>query len=361
MQGDATASEPRLSAKEAGLVYVSDTKPGITRKGVGRGFRYTGPDGKPVRDKETLARIRSLAIPPAWTDVWISPRPNGHIQATGRDDRGRKQYRYHPKWVEVRDENKYGRMVAFGKALPRISERVEHDLALPGLPREKVLATVVRLLETTLIRVGNEEYARSNRSFGLTTMRNRHAKIDGPQLRFKFKGKSGKTWSIGITDRRLARIVRRFQELPEQELFEYVDDDGARHTIDSADVNDYLEEISGDDFTAKDFRTWAGTVSVAMALHEMGPATSKAQAKRNVVQAIKLVSEQLGNTPAVCRKSYIHPDVVDAYSDGSLFKMLTIKARKSDAEEAHGVSPHDAAVLSFLEKIPLTPASRVAR
>ncbi len=353
MQEEVTASEPRVSAKEAGLVYISDTKPGITRKRAGRGFRYTGPDGEQVRDKETLARIKSLAIPPAWTNVWICLRPNGHIQATGRDDRGRKQYRYHPKWNEVRGENKYGRMIAFGKALPRISERVEQDLALPGLPREKVLATVVRLLETTLIRVGNEEYARSNHSFGLTTMRNRHAKVDGSQLRFKFKGKSGKTWSIGITDRRLARIVRRCQELPEQELFEYIDDDAARHPIDSEDVNNYLREIAGEDFTAKDFRTWAGTVAAATALHDMGLAASSAQAKRNVVQAIELVSERLGNTPAICRKSYVHPAVLNSYLDGSLFKTLKVKAGKTPAEDLHGLSSQEAAVLSFLKKIPV--------
>ena len=228
---EATVAESVQSAKEAGLVYVSDRRPGITRERAGRGFRYTGPDGEAVRDKETLARIKALVIPPAWTDVWICPNPIGHLQATGRDERGRKQYRYHDRWREVRDETKYARMVAFGQALPRIRGRVAHDLSLPGLPREKVLATVVSLMEMTLIRVGNEQYARSNRSFGLTTMRNRHVKVDGSQLRFKFKGKSGKTHSIGIKDRRLAAIVRRCQELPGQELFEYVDDDGVRRPI----------------------------------------------------------------------------------------------------------------------------------
>ncbi len=263
----ASTDDPQQSAISAGLRYVTDTRPGITRKRAGRGFHYTMPDGQSAHDRDTLARIKSLVIPPAWTDVWICPTPKGHIQATGRDARGRKQYRYHPKWREVRDETKYDRMIAFGRALPTIREQLDRDLSLRGLPREKVLATVVRLLETTLIRVGNEAYARTNRSFGLTTMRNRHVSVDGSQLRFKFKGKSGKMHSIGIRDRRLAAIVKRCQELPEQELFEYLADDGTRHTIDSSDVNAYLKEAGGDDFTAKDFRTWAGTV---LAAHSAG-------------------------------------------------------------------------------------------
>jgi DNA topoisomerase-1 len=287
-------------------------------------------------------------IPPAWTNVWICPNPKGHIQATGRDDRDRKQYRYHPRWREARDETKYSRMLAFGEALPRIRRRVEHDLALPDLPREKVLATVVRLLETTLIRVGNEEYARSNHSFGLTTMRNRHVKVDGSKLRFKFKGKSGKTHSISITDRRLARIVKRCQDLPDQELFEYKADDGTRHTVDSSDVNDYLREISGQDFTAKDFRTWAGTVLASNTLAEMEQPHSEAEARRNVVQAIEQVSSRLGNTPTICRKCYVHPAVLDAYLDGTLLKSLQ-RASKHERPKALSKLPaEEAALLTFL-------------
>jgi DNA topoisomerase-1 len=337
------------SAKEAGLVYVTDRRPGITRERAGRGFRYTGPDGGRVLDRATLQRIKALVIPPAWTEVWISPDPRGHLQATGRDERGRKQYLYHDRWREVRDETKYARMTAFGRALPRMRERVAHDLALPELPRDKVLATVVSLLEMTLIRVGNEQYARSNRSFGLTTMRNRHVKVDGSKLRFKFKGKSGKTHCISIKDRRLAAIVKRCQELPGQELFEYVDDEGVRRTIDSSDVNEYLKEISGEDFTSKDFRTWAGTVLAAQTLREMAPvnARSKTQARRNVAQAVKYVSERLGNTPAVCRKSYINPMVIESYLDGSLLRKLK-KAKTEPSESSSELSPEEEAVLAFL-------------
>jgi DNA topoisomerase I len=342
--------DPVESAKEAGLRYVTDSRPGITRKKAGKGFRYIGPDGQTVKDEETLGRIKSLAIPPAWTEVWISPNEKGHIQATGRDDKGRKQYRYHPKWHEVRDDTKFYRMLAFGKALPRIRRRVEKDLALPGLPRDKVLATVVRLLETTLIRVGNEEYARTNRSFGLTTMRNRHVTVQGSELRFKFKGKSGKTHSIGIKDRRLAQIVRRCQELPEQELFQYIDDDGARCTIDSSDVNAYLKEISGEEFTAKDFRTWAGTVLAAMALQEMEAVDTQARAKKNVVAAIERVAERLGNTPAICRKCYVHPEVIKSYTDGTLLDIMKQKAEKELAEELGDLPPEEAAVLAFLHR-----------
>jgi len=336
--------EAKEIAREASLRYVTDSAPGITRKRAGRGWRYEAPDGTPIRDKEVLARIRSLVIPPAWTHVWICPSANGHIQATGIDDRGRKQYRYHPRWREVRDEDKYERILDFGKALPEIRTHVEHDLSLPGLPRPKVLATVVRLLETTLIRVGNEEYARTNKSFGLTTLRDRHVKVDGSQLRFKFKGKSGKTHSISVRDRRLAHIVRRCQELPGQDLFEYVDDDGARHLIDSADVNEYLQEISGDDFTAKDFRTWAGTTLAATTLQEMEPADTLTARKHNVVEAIKAVAGRLGNTPAICRKCYIHPQIMEAYLDGTLAEGL--KGRSNGS----GLPSEEAAVLRLLRR-----------
>src|SRR2546423_1625725 len=275
--------DPVIVAKAAGLRYVSDASPGIRRKRAGKNFSYIGLDGKPIHDQDELHRIRSLGIPPAWTDVWICPQPNGHIQATGRDAKGRKQYRYHPRWRAVRDETKYSRLIAFGEALPTIRARVEHDLGLPGLPREKVLATVVRLLETTLIRVGNEEYARQNRSYGLTTLRNRHVDVRGTELRFHFRGKSGKEHEVALHDRRLARVMRRLQELPGQELFQYVDEDGTRASIDSDDVNAYLREIAGEDFSAKDFRTWAGTVLCAVALRELDAASGEVEAKRNVV------------------------------------------------------------------------------
>jgi DNA topoisomerase-1 len=343
-------TDPVASARLVGLRYVSDTLPGIQRKRHGAHFRYTGPDGAPVRDAQTLARIRALVIPPAWTDVWICPMPHGHLQATGRDAKGRKQYRYHPRWREVRDATKYTRMIAFGRALPRIRERVEHDLALPGLPRAKVLATVVRLLETTLIRVGNEEYAKTNRSYGLTTLRNRHVDIAGATLRFHFRGKSGITHTIGINDRRLAGIVRRCRELPGAELFQYLDDDGERRGVDSGDVNEYLREITGEEFTAKDFRTWAGTVLAAMALQELEAFDSDAQAKKNVVGAIERVAERLGNTPSVCRKCYVHPAVLDAYLDGTMLETLKQRAEQEIAESLSGLKPEEAAVLALLQQ-----------
>jgi DNA topoisomerase-1 len=343
-------TDPMESARSAGLRYVHDDRPGIRRVHSGKGFRYVGPDGKTVRDRDTLARIRSLAIPPAWTDVWICPLANGHLQATGHDDQGRKQYRYHPRWRAVRDETKYDRMIAFGQALPRIRAGVEQDLAQPGLPRSKVLATVVRLLETTLIRVGNEEYARENGSFGLTTLRNCHASVEGETVRFTFRGKSGICHSIRVNDRRLARIVRRCQDLPGQELFQYLDDDGTPREIDSADVNAYLQEIAGEEFTAKDFRTWAGTVLAARALQEFESFDSEAQAKRNVVSAIESVSKRLGNTKAVCRKCYVHPDVINAYLDGSLLDTLRQRVEKEIAGSLADLPPEEAAVLAFLQE-----------
>jgi DNA topoisomerase-1 len=340
-------TDPVQSAKAAGLRYVSDADPGIRRVRAGRGFRYVDPDGKSVRTKETLARIRSLAIPPAWDDVWICPRDNGHLQATGRDARGRKQYRYHPRWREVRDGTKYDRMAAFGQALPLIRAKTEEHLKLPGLPREKILATVVRLLELTHIRVGNEEYARQNGSYGLTTLRDQHATVNGSTVRFSFRGKSGVRHAVELSDRRLARIVRRSQELPGQELFQYVDDDGQQHAIDSADVNDYLRETTGQDFTAKDFRTWAGTVLAACELAAQAKAGSAREAKRNVVQAVTAVAERLGNTVAVCRKCYIHPAVFDAYLSGRLSGMqLTVTAQIGVTID---LSPEEAAVLTLLD------------
>ena len=342
--------DPVATAKEAGLRYVSDAKPGIRRKRVGKGWSYVGPDGTPIRDRKERQRIASLAIPPAYTDVWISPWANGHIQATGRDARGRKQYRYHPRWREARDETKYGRMIAFAQGLPALRAAIDRDLAAPGLPRRKVLAAVVRLLEVSLIRVGNEEYARTNESFGLTTMRDEHVDVNGGTIRFEFRGKSGKEHSVDIRDRRLARIVQRCQDLPGQELFQYVDDDGERQTIDSGDVNAYLREITGQDFTAKDFRTWAGTVLAARALQEFEAFDSEAQAKRNIVEAIESVAERLGNTRAVSRQSYIHPAVLDAYLDGSLIHTLRRRAEAELAEGLGNLEPEEAAVLAFLQQ-----------
>jgi DNA topoisomerase-1 len=345
-----TTIEPVEAARAAGLRYVSDTTPGITRKRAGKHFSYIGLDGKPIHDAETLRRIKALAIPPAWQDVWICPNPKGHIQATGRDAKGRKQYRYHARWRATRDENKYSRMIAFGQALPRIREQVERDMALPGLPREKVLATVVRLLETTLIRIGNEEYAKTNKSFGLTTMRDKHVKIDGTTLRFEFRGKSGVKHSIDLNDRRLAKIVRRCRDIPGYELFQYIDDDGQRQTIDSADVNEYLRAVSGDDFSAKDFRTWAGTVLAALALKEFEAFDSETQAKKNVVQAIERVAERLGNTPSVCRKCYVHPAVIEAYMDGTMLETLKQRTEQELAGDLFDLPPEEAAVLALLQQ-----------
>ena len=345
-----TLKEPIEAAQAAGLRYVSDTRPGIRRKRAGKGFSYTGPDGAAIRDDQTLRRIRSLAIPPAWQDVWICPLPNGHLQAAGRDARGRKQYRYHPRWRSTRDETKYERMADFGRALPRIRERIEQDLALPGLPREKVLATVVRLLEITLIRVGNEEYAKSNRSFGLTTLCDRHVQVDGTQLRFEFRGKSGVRHRVDLRDRRLARIVKRCRDLPGHELFQYVDDAGQHQTIDSGDVNDYLRAISGEDFTAKDFRTWAGTVLAALALQEFEAFDSQAQAKRNIVAAIQNVAKRLGNTPSVCRKCYVHPAIIDAYLEGSTLNVLRQRTEQELTGDLARLPPEEAAVLALLQQ-----------
>jgi DNA topoisomerase I len=338
------------SAKAAGLRYVSDAKPGIQRKRSGSGFRYIDRDGKPLRETETLARIKSLVIPPAWTDVWICPVPNGHLQATGRDARGRKQSRYHPRWREVRDETKYQHVMTFGKALPGIRDHVEQDLALSGLPRPKILATIVRLMETTLIRVGNEEYARTNKSYGLTTMRGKHVEVRGSAITFSFQGKSGVHHAIDLDDRRLAKIVRRCQDLPGYELFQYLDADGERHTVDSTDVNDYLREMTGQDFTAKDFRTWAGTVLACAALQELEAFESQTQAKKNVLEAIKTVAVRLGNTPSVCRKCYVHPAVVECYMAGELVKGKSRPTRRKANEYLTLLKDEEAAMLHLLRK-----------
>lgn len=319
-------SEAR-AARQAGLRYVSDASPGISRVRAGTAFRYVAPGRGAVRDRATLARIRALAVPPAWRSVWICARADGHLQATGRDARGRKQYRYHARWREVRDETKYERVAAFGRALPRIRRRVGADLARAGLPREKVLATVVRLLERTFMRVGNEEYVRENDSFGLTTLRERQVRVRGSRLRFEFRGKSGVEHSIEVSDPLLARIVRRMRDLPGEELFRYRDDEGATRTIESADVNAYLRDAAGEDFTSKDFRTWAGTLLAVRSLRALPRFGSAAEARRNIVQAVDAVSRRLGNTKAVCRRCYIHPAVFDAYLDGSLARVAGMSER----------------------------------
>ena len=322
-----TAAEPKVNgaisdelvaaAKEAGLRYVTDERTGYRRRAKGKHFEYLDTEGKPIRDEQRVLRIKRLAIPPAWTDVWICPSPNGHVQATGRDARGRKQYRYHERWREVRDENKFDRLAVFARALPKIRRRVAQDLKLPGLSRRKVLATIVRLLERTFIRIGNEEYARDNKSFGLTTMKNRHVKVKGAQMRFRFRGKSGRQHEVDVTDRRIAKVIAKCQDLPGQDLFQYLDDDGKVQNITSQDVNEYLREIAGEDFTAKDFRTWGGTVLAAIALSQQEEFETKKQAKSNIKTAICAVAELLGNTPAICRKCYVHPVIVEAYLNGT--------------------------------------------
>jgi DNA topoisomerase-1 len=337
-------TDPQVSAKIAGLHYISDSRPGIRRIGSGRVFRYIDAYDRVVRDPDTLRRIKRLAIPPAWKDVWISPDPDGHLQAAGRDARGRKQYRYHSRWREVRDSTKYHRMLAFGKVLPKIRRRVVQDLASPGLNKNKVLATIVRLLEMTSIRVGNEEYTKQNDSFGLTTLRNHHVAITGERVSFYFRGKSGRPHRISIADRHLARVVKRLRDLPGYELFQYVDEAGVRGSIGSTDVNDYLREITGEDFTAKDFRTWNGTVLAAQALCSVNPYRTKSQARKNIVRAVEMVAERLGNTVAVCRKCYIHPALFDSYMRQSLKGDLKITRR------TRGVNDDEAAVLCFLQK-----------
>jgi DNA topoisomerase-1 len=343
------AADPVEAAEEAGLRYVSDEQPGYTRKARGGDFDYFDPEGKPIRDEPRLLRIRRLAIPPAYTDVWICPSPNGHIQATGRDGRGRKQYRYHERWREVRDENKYDRMVVFGKALPKIRRRVNRDLAERGLSRNKVLATVVQLLERTFIRIGNEEYAKENKSFGLTTMRNRHVDVAGTKLKFSFRGKSGIKHEVDVTDRRLAKIIRQLQDLPGQEIFRYLDEESEVRKITSQDVNDYLREITGEDFTAKDFRTWAGTVLAAMALNAQDAFENKTQAKKNIKDAISAVSKILGNTPTVCRKCYVHPAVLETYLDGGMIDGLKQRTEEALSKKLRDLRAEEASVMSFLQ------------
>jgi DNA topoisomerase I len=341
--------EYQEAAQEAGLTYVSDEDRGLSRERHGDGFRYLKPNGDPVTDDATLDRIRRLAIPPAWTDVWICAKANGHLQATGRDARGRKQYKYHPQFREVRESNKYEHMLEFARALPAIRAKLAEHMALRGLPREKVLATVVHLLESTLIRVGNDDYARENKSYGLTTLRNPHVSVEGSQLRFRFKGKSGKSWQLQLKDRRVAKIVKACQELPGQKLFEYLDENGEGREVTSADVNAYLREITGSDITAKDFRTWAGTVMAALALREFETFDSQASAKKNLRAAIESVASRLGNTPTICRKCYIHPEILSAYTEGGLMLQVKQKAESELRENLGALKPEEAAVLALLE------------
>jgi DNA topoisomerase-1 len=337
------------SARAARLRYTTDAHPGIRRKRNGNGFSYLRPDGRPVRTKPVLQRIRSLVIPPAWTDVWICLDADGHLQATGRDARGRKQYRYHPRWRVVRDETKYDRLIGFAKTLPSIRRRTAKDLRRAGLPREKVLAAVVQLLEKTLIRVGNDEYAKDNNSFGLTTLRDAHVKVRGAHMRFAFRGKSGVAHAVTLTDRRLARTVRACREIPGYELFQYFDARGKRQSVGSSEVNAYLNAITGEDYTSKDFRTWAGTVLAAQMLRDFEAVDSDARMKSNIVRAVESVAKRLGNTKAVCRKCYIHPAVLDAYMDGSMIRTVAQRAERA-ARQIHRLTEAEAMVLALLQR-----------
>jgi len=353
----ATQVDPKASARAASLKYVDDSQPGYGRRRSGQGFVYLRPDGHVVRSPKVIRRIRLLVIPPAWTDVWICLEENGHIQATGKDIRGRKQYRYHERWRTVRDETKYERMIEFGRALPKIRAKVRRDLRLDGLPREKVLAALVRLMDQTAIRIGNEEYARLNRSFGLTTMENRHVQVTGNSIEFRFTGKSGKAHAIATSDPRLARIVRRCRDLPGQRLFQYLDADGKRQAVSSSDVNDYLREATGADFTAKDFRTWIGTLCAAAAVKSAEIPTTKHAIKVGLVQVVKTVAEQLGNTVAVCRKCYIHPRVLEAFSDATLRAQLTVTGKCPPAGPARALKKLEVRLLCLLRmKIAARPA-----
>jgi DNA topoisomerase-1 len=338
---------PEESAKEAGLRYTNDGRPGIRRIRRGSSFRYLAPDGRIIRNGAELRRIKSLVIPPAWKDVWICPDPRGHLQAAGRDARGRKQYRYHQKWREVRDETKYDRLIGFARKLPAIRRRTASDLRNPRLTRAKVLAAVVQLLEKTLIRVGNDEYARDNQSFGLTTMRDGHVNVKGGRVRFLFRGKSGVEHDIDLNDRRLARTIKACRDIPGYDLFQYYDQDGKRHAVGSDDVNMYLREIAGEDYTSKDFRTWAGTVLAAQMLRDFETFDSEAQAKRNIVRAVESVAKKLGNTKAVCRRCYIHPAILDAYVDGSMLKTVAERARRTKVKD---LTEAEAAVLGLLQR-----------
>jgi DNA topoisomerase-1 len=351
------STDPLESAVEAGLRYVRTTGPCIRRVRCGKSFRYLGADGQPLKDAKHLERIRSLAIPPAWTNVWICPSPNGHLQAIGWDVKGRKQYRYHPRYREIRDQAKFSRMIAFGTTLALIRRRVQEDLQRKGLPKEKILATVVRLLETSYIRVGNDEYSKENDSFGLTTMRDHHVRINGTKLLFRFRGKSGMEHMVEMTDRQLARIVKQCQDLPGYELFQYLDAAGEICRVDSADVNEYIRGMTSEEFTAKDFRTWAGTLLAARELYSAGPCRNAHAAKRTIVGAIKRVAQRLGNRPATCRKYYVHPAVIDAYADGRLFPAMENGREQDAAYNGMGLRPEEYSVMVIVAEY----QSRLAR
>ncbi|MCU7520113.1 MAG: DNA topoisomerase IB [Ignavibacteria bacterium] len=342
-------TEPEEVAEAAGLRYVSDEDPGFSRKGQGKGFIYLEKNDNKLTDPKHVIRIEALVIPPAWTNVWICPYSNGHIQATGRDQKGRKQYIYHAGWEDIRNTNKFNLMIRFGETLPLIRARVDEDLRKHGLPREKVMAILVRLLEETLIRIGNHEYAKQNDSYGLTTLRNKHMETDGSKVRFIFKGKSGKQWDVDIENKRLAKLIKQCQELPGQHLFQYLDEEGNRQTVDSADVNSYLKEIIEQDFTAKDFRTWGGTVRAAKELYDLGMAEDEKDKQKNIVLAIKKVSRALNNTPSVCRKYYIHPEIISAYMDNSLFEHME-SASKNVESSRFALSTEENAVLNILKE-----------
>lgn len=353
--------DPQEAAAAAGLVYVSNDTAGIRRLRSGKGFRYRDDvRGTVVRDESTLARIKSLAIPPAWTDVWICPKANGHLQATGRDARGRKQYRYHPRFREIRDSTKFHRLMAFAESLPAIRRAVQEHLSRRGLPREKVLATVVHLLDSTLIRVGSDEYARNNKSYGLTTLKNRHVEVDGHALKFNFKGKSGRLWRLDMHDRRIAKVIRACQELPGQELFGYIDESGEIRDVTSADVNSYLRELTGEDVTAKDFRTWHGTVLAAFALREFEKFDSQAGAKKNIRNAIQQVAARLGNTPTICRQCYVHPEILTTYVEGSLLFDVKNRVEQELRDDLEELRPEEVAVLTLLRtRLGLTLADKL--
>ncbi|NII60027.1 DNA topoisomerase IB [Sphingomonas aerolata] len=342
--------DARDAAESAGLVYVDDQSGGLSRRKSGKGWSYRDATGAKIREKAVIERINRIGIPPAYTDVWICSDERGHIQATGRDAKGRKQYRYHERFRDVRDSTKYEHMLTFAEVLPSIRERIDADMARRGLPRAKVLATVVRLLETTMIRVGNADYAKQNKSYGLTTLHDRHVKVEGGELRFRFKGKSGKQWNLKLADRRVAKIVKQSQDLPGQHLFQYLDEDGEQREVTSSDVNAYLREISGSDITAKDFRTWTGTVLAALALAEFEKFDSEAAAKRNVRAAIEKVSAKLGNTPAVCRRCYVHPEVIDSYMSQALVLEIEQQVERELRENVSGLRPEEALVLAFLQR-----------
>jgi DNA topoisomerase I len=344
------AEDPKEAAASAGLRYVSDESPGIKRWRKGASFVYYDKEGKRIRNPLELKRIRSLAIPPAWEKVWICAQANGHLQATGIDAKGRKQYRYHPTWRTVRDEAKFERLLSFAEVLPKIRAKVDEDMRRADLSREKVLATIVRLLEISLIRIGNEEYAKENNSFGLTTMRNRHVEVEGATIKFQFRGKSGKKHNVEVSDRRVARIIQKCQDLPGQQLFQYENQPGDVAAIGSEDVNDYLQRITGQPFTAKDFRTWAGTILAAIALGKMEEVDSQTLAKKNIVTAIEAVAGLLGNTVAICRKCYIHPAVPTSYLEGTLARTLRVKADAQIAEHLHELKPEEAAVITLLRQ-----------